>query len=238
MLVVLRDTIYKYFICCVKELSVGVRLITALCWKMDCKHFMTWIIDGLVCPQARPKYLRCIAIACFFLAAKTCEEDEVNTNNTVHRIYSLCKVNRSFIHMLECTDGRTAHCFRTVQVTVCVCVFFSVCPLWRSWLPPAAVAVLHQRSWGWRGSSWTNWTGICTRPQHWTSCTSYVYHTLTWSDISFILIVAVKLLITGNVWLISDSWWQQDVTACPLTIFGCIFLVHLLGFLSMWCFNR
>ncbi|XP_034751754.1 cyclin-I [Etheostoma cragini] len=26
--------------------------------------------------KARPKYLRCIAIACFFLAAKTCEEDE------------------------------------------------------------------------------------------------------------------------------------------------------------------
>lgn len=33
---------------------------------------------GLLCSQARPKYLRCIAIACFFLAAKTCEEDEVN----------------------------------------------------------------------------------------------------------------------------------------------------------------
>lgn len=29
--------------------------------------------------QARPKYLRCIAIACFFLAAKTSEEDEVKT---------------------------------------------------------------------------------------------------------------------------------------------------------------
>ncbi|XP_029300115.1 cyclin-I [Cottoperca gobio] len=26
--------------------------------------------------KARPKYLRCISIACFFLAAKTCEEDE------------------------------------------------------------------------------------------------------------------------------------------------------------------
>lgn len=31
----------------------------------------------LSCPQARPKYLNCIAISCFFLAAKTIEEDEV-----------------------------------------------------------------------------------------------------------------------------------------------------------------
>lgn len=30
--------------------------------------------------------------------------------------------------MLECTDGRTAHCFRTVQVTVCVCISL-VCAL-------------------------------------------------------------------------------------------------------------
>ena len=27
--------------------------------------------------QARPKYLRCIGIACFYLASKTVEEDEV-----------------------------------------------------------------------------------------------------------------------------------------------------------------
>lgn len=27
--------------------------------------------------QARPKYLRCIGITCFYLAAKTLEEDEV-----------------------------------------------------------------------------------------------------------------------------------------------------------------
>ena len=27
--------------------------------------------------QVRPKYLRCVGITCFYLAAKTCEEDEV-----------------------------------------------------------------------------------------------------------------------------------------------------------------
>ncbi|KPP67793.1 cyclin-I-like [Scleropages formosus] len=35
--------------------------------------------------KARPKYLRCIAITCFFLAAKTIEEDEVNTCKIVLR---------------------------------------------------------------------------------------------------------------------------------------------------------
>ncbi|KAK5599705.1 hypothetical protein CRENBAI_017026 [Crenichthys baileyi] len=35
------------------------------------------ILDRFLTPiKARPKYLRCIAIACFFVAAKTCEEDE------------------------------------------------------------------------------------------------------------------------------------------------------------------
>lgn len=36
-------------------------------------------LSSCVLPQARPKYLPCIAITCFFLAAKTNEEDEVSS---------------------------------------------------------------------------------------------------------------------------------------------------------------
>uniref|UniRef100_A0A8C4Z5V3 Cyclin I n=1 Tax=Gadus morhua TaxID=8049 RepID=A0A8C4Z5V3_GADMO len=43
------------------------------------------ILDRFLGPiKARPKYLRCIAIACFFLAAKTCEEDEANQVPVLH----------------------------------------------------------------------------------------------------------------------------------------------------------
>lgn len=61
---------------------------------------------GLVCLQARPKYLRCIAIACFFLAAKTCEEDEVSA---VHKKLALAR-----------TEGqiRAGRCFSALEVTV------------------------------------------------------------------------------------------------------------------------
>ena len=33
--------------------------------------------------QARPKYLRCIAISCFYIAAKTLEEDEVSHHSAL-----------------------------------------------------------------------------------------------------------------------------------------------------------
>lgn len=123
-------------------------------------------------------------------------------------------------------------CFTTLEVTVRVSG--SAFPPWRSWLPPAAVAVHHQRSCGWRESSWTNWTGICTPPQLWTSCTSYVSHTSprrTWSTFSKIilpslpsvifsvaLVIVVKWLPSGNM---SDQWHLVvEGHPCPSSLFG------------------
>lgn len=51
--------------------------------------------------KARPKYLRCIAIACFFLAAKTCEEDECVPSLKELAVSSSCGCSPSEILRME-----------------------------------------------------------------------------------------------------------------------------------------
>uniref|UniRef100_A0A8C5CUS8 Cyclin I n=1 Tax=Gadus morhua TaxID=8049 RepID=A0A8C5CUS8_GADMO len=60
------------------------------------------ILDRFLGPiKARPKYLRCIAIACFFLAAKTCEEDELVPPLSVLAGSSGCDCTVSEIRRME-----------------------------------------------------------------------------------------------------------------------------------------
>ncbi|XP_026195432.1 cyclin-I [Anabas testudineus] len=60
------------------------------------------ILDRFLAPiKARPKYLRCIAIACFFLAAKTCEEDECVPSLKELAASSSCGCSPSEIRRME-----------------------------------------------------------------------------------------------------------------------------------------
>lgn len=60
------------------------------------------ILDRFLAPiKARPKYLRCIAIACFFLAAKTCEEDECVPSLKELAVSSSCGCSPSEILRME-----------------------------------------------------------------------------------------------------------------------------------------
>ncbi|XP_071322596.1 cyclin-I [Trachinotus anak] len=60
------------------------------------------ILDRFLAPiKARPKYLRCIAIACFFLAAKTCEEDECVPSLKELAVLSSCGCSPSEILRME-----------------------------------------------------------------------------------------------------------------------------------------
>ncbi|KAI3362559.1 hypothetical protein L3Q82_012265 [Scortum barcoo] len=79
------------------------------------------ILDRFLAPiKARPKYLRCIAIACFFLAAKTCEEDEeLATSSSVKCV---CVVQLWLFSIRDPEDGEnhsgqtelgSAHCHRS-----------------------------------------------------------------------------------------------------------------------------
>lgn len=52
------------------------------------------------------------------------------------------------------------------------------------------------------------------------------------------MLVVIKLLITGNVRLISDTWWQKDVTASlPTVFFIAPFLIQLLISLHVMLFQ-
>ncbi|KAF7217719.1 cyclin-I [Nothobranchius furzeri] len=60
------------------------------------------LLDRFLAPiKARPKYLRCIAITCFFLAAKTCEEDECVPSLKDLAVSSNCGCSPSEILRME-----------------------------------------------------------------------------------------------------------------------------------------